>query len=118
LRLTDDDIFYAQGVKANVLFFDRKPAAEKPWTEKLWIYDLRTNKHFTLRENPLKRSDLEDFVSCYNPKKPPRVKIALIVLIPSFLDVGNGYVKRSPESSSFCTLNRYGTGDRLHAGRA
>ena len=43
-------IFYAQGVKANVLFFDRKPAAEKPWTEKLWIYDLRTNKHFTLKE--------------------------------------------------------------------
>jgi type I restriction enzyme M protein len=61
-------IFYAQGVKANVLFFDRKPAAEKPWTEKLWIYDLRTNKHFTLKENPLKRSDLDDFVACYNPK--------------------------------------------------
>jgi len=58
-------IFYAQGVKANVLFFDRKPAAEKPWTDKLWIYDLRTNKHFTLKENPLKRSDLDDFVSCY-----------------------------------------------------
>jgi type I restriction enzyme M protein len=61
-------IFYAQGVKANVLFFDRKPAAEKPWTSKLWIYDLRTNKHFTLKENPLKRSDLDDFVACYNPK--------------------------------------------------
>jgi type I restriction enzyme M protein len=61
-------IFYAQGVKANVLFFDRKPAAEKPWTTKLWIYDLRTNKHFTLKENPLKRSDLDDFVTCYNPK--------------------------------------------------
>jgi type I restriction enzyme M protein len=61
-------IFYAQGVKANVLFFDRKPAAEKPWTEKLWIYDLRTNKHFTLKENPLKRSDLNDFVACYSPK--------------------------------------------------
>ncbi|HEY4273619.1 MAG TPA: class I SAM-dependent DNA methyltransferase [Candidatus Udaeobacter sp.] len=60
-------IFYAQGVKANVLFFDRKPAAEKPWTQKLWIYDLRTNKHFTLKENPLKRSDLDDFVACYNP---------------------------------------------------
>ncbi len=58
-------IFYAQGVKANVLFFDRKPAAEKPWTEKLWIYDLRTNKHFTLKENPLKRSDLDDFVNCW-----------------------------------------------------
>ncbi|MGH8100852.1 MAG: HsdM family class I SAM-dependent methyltransferase, partial [Chthoniobacterales bacterium] len=61
-------IFYAQGVKANVLFFDRKPAAEKSWTEKLWIYDLRTNKHFTLKENPLKRTDLDDFVACYNPK--------------------------------------------------
>jgi type I restriction enzyme M protein len=61
-------IFYAQGVKANVLFFDRKPAAEKPWTQKLWIYDLRTNKHFTLKENPLKRPDLDDFVACYNPK--------------------------------------------------
>jgi type I restriction enzyme M protein len=61
-------IFYAQGVKANVLFFDRKPAAEKPWTTKLWIYDLRTNKHFTLKENPLKRSDLDDFVACHNPK--------------------------------------------------
>lgn len=61
-------IFYAQGVKANVLFFDRKPAQEKPWTEKLWIYDLRTNKHFTLKENTLKRSDLDEFVKCFNPK--------------------------------------------------
>jgi type I restriction enzyme M protein len=61
-------IFYAQGVKANVLFFDRKPAQEKPWTEKLWIYDLRTNMHFTLKEKTLKRSDLDDFVKCYNPK--------------------------------------------------
>lgn len=60
-------IFYAQGVKANVLFFDRKPAAEKPWTEKLWIYDLRTNAHFTLKQNPLSRADLDDFVRCYNP---------------------------------------------------
>ena len=59
-------IFYAQGVKANVLFFDRKPAHEKAWTEKLWIYDLRTNKHFTLKENQLKRSDLDGFVACYH----------------------------------------------------
>ncbi len=58
-------IFYAQGVKANVLFFDRKPAQEKPWTKKLWIYDLRTNMHFTLKENPLKREHLDDFVACY-----------------------------------------------------
>jgi len=59
-------IFYAQGVKANVLFFDRKPASEKPWTENLWIYDLRTNSHFTLKTNQLKYADLEDFVDCYN----------------------------------------------------
>ncbi|MFO1519648.1 MAG: class I SAM-dependent DNA methyltransferase [bacterium] len=61
-------LFYAQGVKANVLFFDRKEARETPWTQKLWIYDLRTNMHFTLKENPLKRSDLDDFVACYNFK--------------------------------------------------
>ena len=61
-------IFYAQGVKANVLFFDRKPASEKPWTDKLWIYDFRTNQHFTLKTNPVKREDLDDFVACYNPE--------------------------------------------------
>ena len=60
--------FYSRGVKANVLFFDRKPASEKPWSQRLWIYDLRTNQHFTLKENPLKRSDLDDFVTRYNPK--------------------------------------------------
>jgi type I restriction enzyme M protein len=61
-------LFYAQGVKANVLFFDRKPASETPWTKKLWIYDLRTNKHFTLKTDSLKREDLDEFVTCYNPK--------------------------------------------------
>ena len=61
-------VFYAQGVKANVLFFDRKPASEKPWTEKLWIYDLRTNQHFTLKTNPLRYEDLKDFISCYHPE--------------------------------------------------
>jgi type I restriction enzyme M protein len=59
-------IFYAQGVKANVLFFDRKPASENPWTKKLWIYDFRTNEHFTLKTNPLKRADLDDFVARYH----------------------------------------------------
>ncbi len=67
-------IFYAQGVKANVLFFDRKPASETPWTTKLWIYDLRTNKHFTLKENALKRSDLDDFVACYHAENPERTQ--------------------------------------------
>lgn len=60
-------IFYAQGVKANVLFFDKRPGSERHSTEKLWIYDLRTNKHFTLKTNPLKYEDLEDFIKCYNP---------------------------------------------------
>lgn len=61
-------IFYAQGVKANVLFFDRKPPREQPWTSQLWIYDLRTNKHFTLKTKPLQRSDLDEFVACFNPE--------------------------------------------------
>ena len=59
-------VFYAQGVKANVLFFDRKPASETPWTQDLWIYDLRTNQRFTLKTSPLNRSHLDDFVVCYN----------------------------------------------------
>lgn len=63
-------IFYAGGVKANVLFFDKKPARTdgKAWTEKLWIYDFRTNRHFTLKENTLNREHLDDFVKCYNAK--------------------------------------------------
>jgi type I restriction enzyme M protein len=60
-------IFYKPGVKANVLFFDRKPVRDKAWTENIWIYDLRTNKHFTLRKNPLTRADLDEFVACYKP---------------------------------------------------
>ncbi|MDE0468049.1 MAG: class I SAM-dependent DNA methyltransferase [Candidatus Poribacteria bacterium] len=58
-------IFYAQGVKANVLFFDKRPAREEPWTQKLWIYDLRTNKNFTLKTNPLTDTDLQDFITVY-----------------------------------------------------
>lgn len=60
-------IFYAQGVKANVIFFDNKPAAKEPWTKEIWYYDLRTNKHFTLKTNPLRYEDLEDFIECYKP---------------------------------------------------
>lgn len=58
-------VFYAQGVKANVLFFDRKPASEDPWTKELWVYDLRTNQHFTLKENPLRFEDLEPFIAAF-----------------------------------------------------
>jgi type I restriction enzyme M protein len=50
-----------------VLFFDRKPSSETPWTKQLWIYDLRTNQNFTLKTNQLTRQHLDDFVACYNP---------------------------------------------------
>ncbi len=54
------------GVKANVLFFDRKPASETPWTKHLWIYDFRTNMDFTLKTKQLARDDLDDFVECFH----------------------------------------------------
>jgi type I restriction enzyme M protein len=60
-------IFYAGGVKANVLFFDKKPAGDKPWTTKLWVYDFRTNQHFTMKQNPLRREHLDEFVDVYKP---------------------------------------------------
>ena len=60
-------IFYAGGVKANVLFFDKKPAGDKPWTTKLWVYDFRTNQHFTMKQNPLRRAHLDEFVDAYKP---------------------------------------------------
>jgi type I restriction enzyme M protein len=58
-------IFYAQGVKANVLFFDKKTSGETARTSKLWVYDLRTNQHFTLKTRPLSDAHLQDFVQCY-----------------------------------------------------
>ena len=69
-------IFYAGGVKANVLFFDYKPARTDGigWTEKLWIYDLRTNQHFTQKEKKMTRADLDDFVKCYNAKNRSKRK--------------------------------------------
>jgi len=60
-------IFYAQGVNTNVLFFERKEGAAHPWTRDLWVYDLRTNKRFTPKQNPITRADLDDFVDCYKP---------------------------------------------------
>lgn len=60
-------IFYAQGVKANVLFFDNHPASKTPWTREVWFYDYRTNIHHTLKKKPLRFADLEDFIACYNP---------------------------------------------------
>ena len=65
-------VFYAQGVKANVLFFDRKPAAETPWTRELWVYDLRTNMHFTLKQNPLRARAPRTTSSTSLPARGPR----------------------------------------------
>jgi type I restriction enzyme M protein len=67
LKLTDlhtilrlpTGIFYANGVKANVLFLEVKSAAKEPWTKEVWIYDYRTNVHHTLKKNPMKFSDME-----------------------------------------------------------
>jgi len=61
-------IFYANGVKANVLFFDGKASSKTAWTKEIWVYDYRTNIHHTLKKNPLKLDDLKDFIVCYNPK--------------------------------------------------
>lgn len=63
-------IFYAGGVKANVLFFDKRPAGDKPWTTNLWVYDLRTNEHFTQKTNTLQRHHLDDFVDLYKASHP------------------------------------------------
>ena len=61
-------IFYAQGVKANVLFFDNRPASEAPQTQEVWYYDYRTNVHHTLKRKPMRYEDLSEFVACYNPE--------------------------------------------------
>jgi type I restriction enzyme M protein len=60
-------IFYAGGVKANVVFFEKRQAASEPWTKELWVYDLRTNMHFTQKTKTIKRIDLEDFVQSFKP---------------------------------------------------
>lgn len=59
-------IWYSPGVKANVLFFDKKPASEAPATKEVWVYDLRSNQKFSLRHNPIAVSDLTDFIRCYS----------------------------------------------------
>ena len=61
-------IFYKPGVKANVIFFDKRPASPEVQTKEVWIYDMRTNMHFTLKKKPMTDSDLDDFIACYNPE--------------------------------------------------
>lgn len=61
-------IFYAHGVKANVIFFDNREASPNPWTKEVWYYDYRTNIHHTLKKKTMRFEDLQDFIKCYNPK--------------------------------------------------
>jgi type I restriction enzyme M protein len=58
-------LFYAHGVKANVLFFTKGIASDEYHTKKIWYYDLRTNKKFTLKQKPLKINDLSEFIAFY-----------------------------------------------------
>ncbi|MCK4487240.1 MAG: SAM-dependent DNA methyltransferase [Desulfobacterales bacterium] len=67
-------IFYAQGVKANVIFFENKPASKYPWTKDVWFYDFRTNIHFTKKKNQMTYDDLKDFITCYKPENPHKRK--------------------------------------------
>ena len=61
-------IFYANGVKANIIFFDNKPASKTPWTKEVWVYDYRTNVHHTLKQTPFNNEVLKDFIKYYNPE--------------------------------------------------
>jgi type I restriction enzyme M protein len=68
-------IFYSQGVKANVLFFDNHEASKNPWTKEVWYFDYRTNIHHTLKKKPLRFDDLAEFIGCYNPKNRHKRKV-------------------------------------------
>jgi type I restriction enzyme M protein len=59
-------IWYSPGVKANVLFFNKKPLEMTPATKDLWVYDLRSERNFSLRQNPIGTADLTDFIHCYH----------------------------------------------------
>ena len=61
-------IFYANGVKANVLFFDNRPASKEAATKEVWYFDYRTNVHHTLKRKPMRFEDLREFIEGYRPK--------------------------------------------------
>lgn len=61
-------IFYAPGVKANVLFFTNKSASKDPWTKEVWFYDYRTNIHHTPKKQTMTKAHLEEFIKLYNPE--------------------------------------------------
>jgi type I restriction enzyme M protein len=58
-------IFYAQGVKANVLFFEKSTGQKRPATKEVWYYDYRTNIRHTPKKNPLRSEHLSDFIELF-----------------------------------------------------
>jgi type I restriction enzyme M protein len=66
-------IWYSPGVKANVLFFDKKPTNGSA-TNGIWIYDLRSTKRFSVRQSPIEAEDLTDFIECYRADDPSQRK--------------------------------------------
>jgi type I restriction enzyme M protein len=87
-------IFYANGVKANVLFWDAKPSSKDPWTKEVWVYDYRTNIYHTLKKNPLKLEDLRDFIECYNPTNRHKRKETWSPADPTGPSTGSGWQGR------------------------
>jgi type I restriction enzyme M protein len=67
-------IWYSPGVKANVLFFDKTPVSPTPATQDVWVYDLRSNRNFSLRQTPIQPKDLADFIRSYSASNPARRK--------------------------------------------
>ena len=65
-------IWYSPGVKANVLFFDKKPVTSTPATQEVWVYDLRSKRNFSVRQNQIGPDDLGDFVNCYCAEEQTR----------------------------------------------
>lgn len=49
-----------------MLFFDNNPASRDLWAKEIWIYDYRTNIHYTLKKKQMKLEDLQDFFTCYS----------------------------------------------------
>ena len=66
-------IFYAQGVKTNVLFFTRGKT-DKDNTKEVWFYDLRTNMPSFGKTNPLKKSDFADFIKAYTAEDRHKIQ--------------------------------------------
>ncbi len=94
-------IFYANGVKENVLFFDNHAASKEPWTKEIWYYDYRTNIHHTLKKKPLRFEDLQEFIADYNPMNRHERR-------ESWNEATNPEARRERRMSRLCELANVG----------